>query len=107
MGRQRLKHTSLYKERAGIGGKLTLRIDIRKNADADWITGLLLLAVKDIGKGYLPVGGQTSIGRGIFRTDREKLPEGYALLDGNIIDECTEDKYLDKILSGIGRASVC
>lgn len=101
------KNHGLYQERAYVGGRLTLTADIRKNTDAGWMAGLLLLAVKDLAKGYLPVGGQTAAGRGIFETDREKLPDGYALLDGKVINEENEMDYFGKILNEIGRAVPC
>ena len=51
----------------------------------DWIIGILLLAIKDLQNGYLAVGGQTSIGRGIFKAN------GPILIDGK---ENKEDEYI-------------
>ena len=51
----------------------------------DWIIGILLLAVKDLQNGFLAVGGQTSIGRGIFEAN------GTLKIDG---EENKEDAYI-------------
>lgn len=66
--------SALYSEIMHCGGKTTLEIMIRagrKNETENRKYALALLAilrlvVQDITKGYLAVGGQTSIGRGIF-----------------------------------------
>lgn len=92
------KKGALYKERAYVEGRINLTIDIRKDGNAEWIIGLLLLAVKDIANGYLPVGGQTAIGRGIFKLD------GTIKLDGEFVDE---EKYLKDCLKNMRRAVAC
>lgn len=70
---------ALYSEKSHFDGTLELEIKVRKNycdQDGGWkmndrfqyepIVGMLLIAVKDIANGYLAVGGQTAVGRGIF-----------------------------------------
>ncbi|ASS99761.1 MULTISPECIES: RAMP superfamily CRISPR-associated protein [Geobacillus] len=55
---------ALFDELPVYGGETQLVIEIREAKDED--IGLLLLALKDLLKGYLAIGGETSIGRGIF-----------------------------------------
>ena len=65
---------ALYKERTCVGGTVDLEITVRKYREykdekskaEDWIIGILLLALQDLQNGYLAVGGQTAIGRGVF-----------------------------------------
>ena len=74
-----VKKRSLYKEKTAVDGKLKLEIYIRKGKypeDEKWILGLVLLALKDLQNGFLAVGGQTAIGRGIFEADGEIKIDG-------------------------------
>lgn len=59
---------ALYTEKGHFKGKTNLEILIRKQKKHchDAFIGLLLLVIQDLQKGYLAVGGQTSVGRGIF-----------------------------------------
>lgn len=70
---------ALYSEKAHFAGTVELEIKVRKNyydengrlqknerLQYEPIVGMLLLAVMDIQNGYLAVGGQTAVGRGIF-----------------------------------------
>lgn len=43
----------------------TIELDFRSGTQ-DWIYGLIYLALRDISEGIAPIGGETSIGRGIF-----------------------------------------
>lgn len=62
--------SALYSEKAHFGGNTEIEIKVRKSArDCDAICGLILLVLKDLSKGYIAVGGQTSVGRGIFAGD--------------------------------------
>lgn len=69
------KDGALYSEIAYFGGSTTLEILIRKdeNDSMSWqaVLGLLKLVISDIQKGYLAVGGQTAVGRGIFESNGE------------------------------------
>ncbi|MCD8097693.1 MAG: RAMP superfamily CRISPR-associated protein [Lachnospiraceae bacterium] len=63
--------SALYQERSHFGGDTELEIKVRKQTmDCGAICGLLLLVIQDIQNGYLPVGGQTAVGRGIFSGKR-------------------------------------
>lgn len=85
------KDGALYKEKTYVDGCLDLIIRVKKQNNAEeeqWI-GLLLLALKDLINGYLAVGGQTSVGRGLFELrDGENIT-----VDG----ETKLDKYKFKI----------
>ena len=71
------KEHSLYKEKTYVDGKLRLEVSVRKGKpDTKWMLGFLLLALKDLQNGFLAVGGQTAIGRGVFE------PDGPILIDG-------------------------
>lgn len=66
---------ALLQEQVYVHGKCNLTIHIRKDMDENgedknaWMTGLLLLAIKDLQNGYMAIGGETGIGRGIFESD--------------------------------------
>ena len=80
------RNGALYKEKTYVDGTFTLKLSINKeNPNMDWIIGILLLAVKDLQNGFLAVGGQTSIGRGIFEAN------GTLKIDG---EENKEDAYI-------------
>ncbi len=57
--------TALFNEAPQFGGGLRLHIELRNPADAE--VGLLLLLVKDLWTGDLPIGGEASVGRGRLR----------------------------------------
>lgn len=69
------KNGALYQEKTYVGGNFDLCISVKKgNPNTDTMIGLLLLAIKDLQNGYLAVGGQTSVGRGIFKgKDNNKI----------------------------------
>lgn len=80
------RNGALYKEKTYVDGVFTLRLSVcRENPNVEWIIGILLLAVKDLQNGFLAVGGQTSIGRGIFEAN------GPLKIDG---EENKEDEYI-------------
>lgn len=79
------KEGALYKEKTYVDGCLDLVIRVKKQDNAEeeqWI-GLLLLALKDLTNGYLAIGGQTSVGRGVFelRDDENITVDGNSELD--------------------------
>lgn len=88
-----VKKGSLYTERVYVDGTLTLDIKLYETAAEEWELTLLLLALKDLQRGYLPVGGGASVGRGIFEAD------GPILIDGEPIEESS---YLaaDSVMQG-------
>ncbi len=65
------KDGALYKEKSYFDGRINLEIKVKDQQDTPWMVGLLLLAIKDLQNGFLAVGGQTSVGRGIFEADGE------------------------------------
>ena len=80
------RNGALYKEKTYVDGTFTLRLSVcKENPNVEWIIGILLLAVKDLQNGFLAVGGQTSIGRGIFEAN------GPLTIDG---EENKEDEYI-------------
>lgn len=61
---------SLYTEESCYGGNTSLTISLKKdefsNEELEYIKEILLLIIKDIDNGFIALGGQTSIGRGLF-----------------------------------------
>lgn len=80
--------SKLFTERLAVGGSLGLKCLIRKTFYEDdslpaglspeACAGALLLALLDIGNGIEPVGGSTSVGRGILRLEELSV-------DGSVI----------------------
>ncbi len=64
---------ALYSEISCFGGTTRLEISVKKDANKSYyaLLGALILAIKDIQRGYVSVGGQTAIGRGIFAAEQE------------------------------------
>lgn len=90
-----VKQGALYCEKTYVNGDLTLEISVRKGndpTDERWIVGLLLLAIKDLQNGFLAVGGQTAIGRGIFSAN------GNLTIDG---EEDKEEIYIAELLQNL------
>lgn len=56
--------TALFDEQPHVGGTVNLRFEIRKPCTGE--VGLLLLVLKDLLTGQLPVGGSSSVGRGVL-----------------------------------------
>ena len=69
---------AVFNEKIWAGGDTELVIRWPDQSDSDVICGLLLLAVADLKSGFLPVGGETAVGRGIFTGAAQKP----VLLDG-------------------------
>ena len=61
--------TALYSEVAYFGGNTTLEYLIKKDEERRYkaLIGLMSLITKEIANGYVAVGGQVGIGRGIFK----------------------------------------
>lgn len=59
---------ALYSEISFFGGETELEIMVRVDKGEDYkaIMGLIYLVIKDIMNGFVPIGGQTAVGRGIF-----------------------------------------
>lgn len=84
------KEHALYKEKSYFDGHAVLDIYVLKGirvldeARAEFITdditdiviGILLVALRDLQNGYLAVGGQTAVGRGIFEANGDITIDG-------------------------------
>ncbi len=55
---------ALFTQSVYVNGNAVLKFSVKKEEDLDPHVGLLLLALLDLSKGYLAVGGSTSIGYG-------------------------------------------
>lgn len=68
---------ALFTEKAVFGGttKLSLKVrkEIKTNEKNTQILGMLALVIKDIDNGIIALGGQTSIGRGLFKVTECKI----------------------------------
>ncbi len=87
------KEGALYSEIACFDGKTTLEFLVRKDEDSCYraLIGVLWLVTKDISKGYVAVGGQAGIGRGIFSENPEKSEME---IEGPVdINECLTELY--------------
>lgn len=85
--------SALYTENATIGGHTDLEIMINKKyfgKDIEALLGALYIAINDLVKGYLPIGGQVSIGRGIFSSNGDVKYSGI---------ELNEKMWLEKLYS--------
>ena len=93
---------ALYKERTYVDGHFNLEIAVRKGKepkDSNWMIGILLLAIKDLENGYLAVGGQTAVGRGIFAPAvSEEYPNGVIFIDGK---PGLEMQFIAEALNGL------
>ncbi len=56
---------ALFDEQTEAGGRATVRLELRNPHDGE--IGLVLLVVKELLDGMLPVGGTSSVGRGVLR----------------------------------------
>jgi CRISPR/Cas system CSM-associated protein Csm3 (group 7 of RAMP superfamily) len=66
---------ALFDEQVQAGGTLKVRLELRDPGDAG--TGLLLLLLKDLLSGEIPVGGAASVGRGVLKgAARLRLSDG-------------------------------
>ena len=94
-----VKKRSLYKEKTAVDGRMQLKISVRKEKypeDEKWILGLLLLALKDLQNGFLAVGGQTAIGRGIFEADGEIKIDGETEKEEGYIADMLKNMEISK-----------
>lgn len=61
---------ALFKEKSVYCGTTTLRIELSKDENTGALLELLMLFLKDLDEGFLALGGQTSIGRGMFKVNK-------------------------------------
>ncbi len=76
---QSVKKGALYKSMPTFKGATKFAIYFDKKSDCKWAKELFMLAIKDMDLGYLPIGGETAIGRGMFKVSS-------MLLNGENID---------------------
>lgn len=82
--------TALLEEAPHFGGRVRIRLMLRNPADEE--IGLLLLVLKDLWLGDLPLGGEASVGRGrlrglsatLTRTGRPSITLGDPARDGRV-----------------------
>lgn len=86
---------ALFSESAYFNGYTCLGIKVKKSIKQDndnsRIIGLIALVIKDIDNGLVALGGQTSIGRGLFKVEN-------VTLNGEKLDL---DNAISKILGGV------
>lgn len=80
---------ALYTELSYFGGETNLTLSIPDKETCHWAVGLLILVLKDIANGFLAIGGQTAIGRGIFCGIVDVDNETYYL--GKLADKIKEE----------------
>lgn len=68
---------ALYTERSYFTGKTTLEILVKKDIERHYeaLIGALQIVIKDIENGFVAIGGQTSVGKGLFSSDDSKKIE--------------------------------
>ena len=83
--------TALYTEYSYFGGFTDLDIKIKKDVSKAYeaAVGLMILVLKDLQGGYISVGGQGAIGRGIFA-----LRDGESWTLSENQEQNSSDKYL-------------
>lgn len=60
--------TALFDEQTEVGGQAAVRLELRNRKEGELEgLGLILLVLKDLLDGTLPVGGTSSVGRGVLR----------------------------------------
>ena len=87
----------LFTEIPQYGGSVDLVIKIKRNnrITNEVIIGLLILALKDLTNGILPVGGETSIGRGILLHSKDiSIIEPNQDSGGKNISQAEEQYYI-------------
>ena len=82
-------NTGLFEEKVAVGGSHQLNIMIKDAKDYE--IGLLILVIKDIENGFLAIGGETNIGRGIFITNKP------AYINKEVIDDKKFKYYVEAL----------
>lgn len=82
------KNGALFEELSYIGGSTKLEIKIRRTDSLKATVGLLFPVLKDVQNGFLAVGGQTAVGRGLF------VGDGEIVLDSDLSEEdCMKEAF--------------
>jgi CRISPR/Cas system CSM-associated protein Csm3 (group 7 of RAMP superfamily) len=85
--------TALFSEMPAFGGEVTLVMQLIKPTDAE--IGLLLLLLKDLWTGDLPIGGEQSVGRGRLKGRQATITHGEHVY--TISDESLKSSHPDKL----------
>jgi len=75
--------SALFDEMPHYGGKVKLDIAIKK--PEKWEIGLMLLALKDMGNGIQPVGGDANVGRGILKAQKISIQSDMIESEGDCL----------------------
>lgn len=72
---------ALYSEISYFGGKTTLELLIRKDEKRYYeeLVEILQLVIRDIKEGFVAVGGQAAVGRGVFAPDGEQVDKTFGV----------------------------
>lgn len=72
---------ALYSEISYFGGKTTLELLIRKDEKRYYeeLVEILQLVIRDIKEGFVAIGGQTAVGRGVFAPDGEQMDKTFGV----------------------------
>lgn len=92
---------ALFDEKVQAGGGIRVQLELRNPSDAE--TGFLLLLLKDLLSGEIPVGGAVSVGRGILWVNkaRIRLADGkdYEIAKDLTVEEEARKVFDEKIKS--------
>ena len=89
-----VKESALFSERAVFNGKCSLEITIKEATDEE--LSAVCAVICDLDRGYLAVGGLTSVGRGLFTVDSISINGAdvtQALKDGDIAAMVRRDAH--------------
>jgi len=88
---------ALYTELSYFGGECALEVLLPADRGYDWMWGLILLTLKDLENGFLAIGGQTAVGRGLF---------GLSKPLNDIIPASDQQIYIDALNIALGSGGI-
>lgn len=78
----------LYKEESCYNGTTELEITLNKRSfssqQIEIIKNILLLIIKDLDEGFIALGGETSIGRGLFKVEKVMIDDECVCLEDTV-----------------------
>lgn len=78
----------LYKEESCYNGTTELEITLNKRSlnsqQIEIIKKILLLVIKDLDQGFIALGGETSIGRGLFKVEKVMIDDKCVCLEDEV-----------------------
>ncbi|RDD30900.1 hypothetical protein CR161_09415 [Prosthecochloris sp. ZM] len=98
---------ALFEEQLLAGGTFTVRFELRNPLEGE--VGLLLLLLRDLLSGEIPVGGSASVGRGMLRGKATLYlanGEAYVIQPDQEVDEKVENAFNGYIKAFIDAASL-